>query len=115
MATPNIPCRQQDPDLWFPVGSTGPALMQEQEAKSLCFLCPIQAECLDTALKTQVDYGVWGGYSAAERRAIRRTNPNFTLRETDADHQDRTSLTRALASTTSSQTSERVGQRCYRS
>lgn len=107
MPTPPIPCRTVDPDLWFPVGTTGPALQQENRAKNLCFTCPIQAACLDTALRRGEDNGIWGGYSAAERRAILRHNPNFTLRS--KDDRSRSALTNALASTTSSQAPVGVG------
>lgn len=66
-----VPCRTQDPELWFPVGSTGPALMQEQEAIAYCQTCPIRQECLLNALERGEDHGVWGGMSAADRRALR--------------------------------------------
>lgn len=67
-----VPCRKYDPDLWFPVGSTGPALMQEREAISLCLGCPIRRECLAQALEQGIDHGVWGGMSATDRRALKR-------------------------------------------
>jgi len=33
-------CREADPDLFFPVGSTGPALRQIEAAKAVCRACP---------------------------------------------------------------------------
>ncbi len=44
-------CRQEDPDLFFPVGSSGPALLQIEEAKSVCRRCPVQEACLRWALE----------------------------------------------------------------
>lgn len=70
---PKLPCERLDPELWFPVGITGPAQLQADEAKRWCETCPIQIACLEYALTHNVEYGVWGGQSEQERRAtIRR-------------------------------------------
>jgi WhiB family transcriptional regulator, redox-sensing transcriptional regulator len=63
--------RDSDPDLFFPIASTGPALQQIAEAKAVCARCPVRACCLSYALETGQDAGVWGGASAEERRKIR--------------------------------------------
>ena len=65
-------CRDTDPDLFFPVGTTGPALEQIAAAKAVCFQCEAQAECLEFAIVTNQDSGVWGGTSEEERRVLRR-------------------------------------------
>jgi WhiB family redox-sensing transcriptional regulator len=65
-------CRDADPDLFFPVGTAGPALHQIDEAKRICRTCPAQARCLAWALDHGVGSGVWGGTTEDERRAIRR-------------------------------------------
>jgi len=65
-------CRNTDPDLFFPVGTTGPALEQIAAAKSVCFECDVRSRCLEFALTTNQDSGVWGGTSEEERRQIRR-------------------------------------------
>jgi len=65
-------CRDADPDLFFPVGTAGPALRQTEEAKRICRACPAQAPCLAWALDHGVGSGVWGGATEAERRALRR-------------------------------------------
>lgn len=65
-------CRDTDPDLFFPVGTTGQALVTIDHAKSVCQQCNVTQECLDYALDTNQDSGVWGGLSEEERRAIRR-------------------------------------------
>ena len=65
-------CRDTDPDLFFPVGTTGLALVQIEHAKQVCGQCPVTAECLDFALSTNQDSGIWGGLSEEERRVIRR-------------------------------------------
>jgi WhiB family redox-sensing transcriptional regulator len=65
-------CRSEDPDLFFPIGTSGPALMQTEQAKAVCRRCPVREECLRWALDTGECMGVWGGTSEMERRALRR-------------------------------------------
>lgn len=65
-------CRDTDPDLFFPVGTTGQALIQIERAKSVCGECPARVDCLDFALATNQDAGIWGGTSEDERRLMRR-------------------------------------------
>ncbi|MBA3605624.1 MAG: WhiB family transcriptional regulator [Acidimicrobiia bacterium] len=65
-------CRDTDPELFFPVGTTGMALVQIDRAKQVCSECAARPECLDFALATNQDSGVWGGLSEEERRVIRR-------------------------------------------
>lgn len=68
-------CREASPELFFPVGTSGPALIQTAAAKAVCRLCPVAADCLAWALASGQDFGVWGGLDEAERRAIRRREP----------------------------------------
>ncbi|MFE7391842.1 WhiB family transcriptional regulator [Streptomyces sp. NPDC057582] len=65
-------CRDEDPDLFFPIGSTGPALVQTDEAKEVCRGCPVREQCLEWAMENGQDSGVWGGLGEAERRALKR-------------------------------------------
>src|SRR3954462_13443264 len=67
-------CRDEDPELFFPVGTSGPALLQIAEAKSVCRRCPVVSECLTWALESGQDAGVWGGMREDERRALKRRN-----------------------------------------
>ena len=62
----------QDPELFFPVGNTGAAYQQIEEAKAVCRTCKVIDACLKCALDTNQDYGVWGGLSEDERRALKR-------------------------------------------
>ena len=59
-------------DLHFPIGNTGPALLQIDEAKQVCRRCPVIEPCLQWAIETGQDAGVWGGMSEDERRALKR-------------------------------------------
>ncbi|MFD3531374.1 WhiB family transcriptional regulator [Streptomyces sp. NPDC058664] len=73
-------CREEeDPDLFFPVGSTGPASLQAQEAKTVCRRCPVRRQCLAWAMEERQDFGVWGGLDEAERRALRRRTARAAL------------------------------------
>ena len=65
-------CRDEDPELFFPIGSSGPALRQRERAKAVCASCAVQGRCLEWALSAGVEHGVWGGWSEEERRASRR-------------------------------------------
>jgi WhiB family redox-sensing transcriptional regulator len=60
-------CVGEDPELFFPVGSTGPAA-----AKRVCHRCPVIAECLDWALNSGQTAGVWGGTDERERAELLR-------------------------------------------
>lgn len=65
-------CADVDPELFFPVGVTGPAVGQIAAAKAVCAGCAVQASCLEFAITTNQEYGVWGGTSEEERRVLRR-------------------------------------------
>ena len=41
-------------------------------AKSICEACPVRKECLETALRNEEPYGIWGGYTPSERHALKR-------------------------------------------
>ena len=65
-------CRCCHPKTFFPLGSTGAALDHIQAAKSICRSCPVQDACLDFALATNQEAGIWGGTDEEERRRIQK-------------------------------------------
>ncbi|WP_328966252.1 WhiB family transcriptional regulator [Streptomyces virginiae] len=65
-------CRTTDPDELFVVGAAA------NRAKALCTGCPVRTECLADALDNRVEFGVWGGMSERERRALLRRRPSVT-------------------------------------
>ncbi len=65
-------CQDLDTNIFFPVGLTGSAIDQTQRAKTICRSCPAQPACLEFALRTNQDHGVWGAHTEEERRALRR-------------------------------------------
>src|SRR5690606_35077092 len=62
----------EGPEPFFPIGPIGPALLQIEEAKAVCRRCEVVDLCLQWALETGQDAGVWGGMSEDERRALKR-------------------------------------------
>ncbi|MGH8906926.1 MAG: WhiB family transcriptional regulator [Egibacteraceae bacterium] len=65
-------CLDEDPELFFPIGTTGAAIEQTERAKGVCRDCRVTAQCLEWALDTNQDAGVWGATSEDERRTLRR-------------------------------------------
>ena len=65
-------CKDTSPELFLPIGNTGSALDAISLAKNVCSRCPSQVECLEYALDSNQDNGVWGGRSEEERRLIRK-------------------------------------------
>lgn len=67
-------CRTEDPELFFPIGEGLAALLQAEVAKRVCARCPVMDECLEWAMNTRQDAGVWGGLAEDERRSMRRAD-----------------------------------------
>ncbi|MEJ2579209.1 MAG: WhiB family transcriptional regulator [Kineosporiaceae bacterium] len=63
-------CRTADPDSLFVQGAA------QNRAKSVCMSCPVRTECLADALDNHIEFGVWGGMTERERRALLRKRPN---------------------------------------
>jgi WhiB family redox-sensing transcriptional regulator len=66
-------CRDSNPDLFFPIGTTGLALDQIDAAKDVCEACPVSRPCLEFALATNQEAGVWGATTEEERRKLRKS------------------------------------------
>jgi WhiB family redox-sensing transcriptional regulator len=63
-------CRSSDPDALFVQGAA------QNRAKAVCLSCPVRTECLSDALDHKIEFGVWGGMTERERRALLRRRPN---------------------------------------
>jgi len=77
-------CLGEDPELFFPIGSTGPALLQMEAARVVCRRCEVTEICLRWAIQSGQDAGVWGAQSDRERRAIKRLTDRTRLAERTA-------------------------------
>lgn len=74
MAGSPVPAQEVDVlVLEIPIGSSGPALLQFQDAKALCGKCTVLEQCRQWALDFGEDAGVWGALSEEERRAMKRS------------------------------------------
>ncbi|MCD0444434.1 WhiB family transcriptional regulator [Glycomyces sp. A-F 0318] len=59
-------CQESDPDALFVQGA------EQNNAKKVCRGCPVRLECLADALDNRIEFGVWGGMTERERRALLR-------------------------------------------
>jgi len=60
------------PDALFVEGAA------QREARAVCSACPVRLECLADALDNRMDFGVWGGMTERERRALLRRRPEVS-------------------------------------
>jgi WhiB family redox-sensing transcriptional regulator len=79
-------CRKSSPDELFVRGA------EQHKAKVVCQACPVRTECLAEALDNRIEWGVWGGLTERERRAVLRKRPQVTswatlLRTAREDHE----------------------------
>ncbi|MEU1404782.1 WhiB family transcriptional regulator [Streptomyces sp. NPDC005728] len=63
-------CRSTDPDELFAQGAG------QNRAKTVCTGCTVRTECLAEALDQRIEFGVWGGMTERERRALLRRRPD---------------------------------------
>ena len=63
-------CRISDPDTLFVQGAA------QNRAKAVCLGCSVRTECLADALDNNIEFGVGGGMTERERRALLRRRPN---------------------------------------
>jgi WhiB family redox-sensing transcriptional regulator len=82
---PKARCIGTDPELFFPVGTSEPALEQVAAAKRVCHHCDVRPDCLEWSLATFQDAGVWGGLDEEERRVIRRARRRAVVAEAERD------------------------------
>ncbi len=63
-------CANTDPDSLFVRGAA------QRQVRQVCFSCPVRINCLADALDSEMTFGVWGGLTERERRALLRSYPN---------------------------------------
>jgi WhiB family redox-sensing transcriptional regulator len=70
-------CRTHEPEVFFP--EQGPWMLSEiAEAKRICGGCIVRGECLEYALSNNIEYGVWGGLTRNERKALKKQGWSLT-------------------------------------
>lgn len=82
-------CSTTDPELFFPISPSGPAMRQIAQAKAICARCRIQQECLDYALEAGPIQGVWGGTTEHDRQLLRQRTRRARLRRAQERAGDR--------------------------
>lgn len=70
--TASAACNNADPDELFVTGAA------QNRAKAVCLSCPVRTECLADALDNRVEFGVWGGMTERERRAVLKRRPEVS-------------------------------------
>src|SRR6266849_3329802 len=94
--TTRAACKGTDPDELFVQGAA------QNRAKLICRGCPVRTECLADALDNGIEFGVWGGMTERERRALLRRRPEVTswrdLLERARDEYERQSIDELVAS-----------------
>ena len=65
-------CRACDPEMFFPSGGPHQVAEQVERAQQVCDGCPVQTDCLEWAVTTGADNGIWGGHTEEDRQALRR-------------------------------------------
>lgn len=63
-------CQGTDPEALFVQGAA------QHQAKKICNGCPVRTQCLADALDNRTEFGVWGGMTERERRALLRRHPD---------------------------------------
>lgn len=63
-------CRTTDPDELFVRGAA------QRKAAVICRHCPVMQECGADALDNKVEFGVWGGMTERQRRALLKQHPD---------------------------------------
>ncbi|MER7680285.1 WhiB family transcriptional regulator [Streptomyces sp. NPDC096934] len=66
----NAACGSSDADDLFADSA------RQRQAKAVCAGCPVRTECLAEALDERIEFGVWGGLTERDRRALLRRRPN---------------------------------------
>lgn len=65
-------CRKEDPELFFPIGDSGPARVQAEQAKAVCRRCPVLNWCGAWVMEHRQEDGVWAATTPDERRSVAR-------------------------------------------
>ena len=66
-------CRGNHSHLFFPpstVERKDERERREEKAKAICMVCPVRVPCLEFAMAIREPYGIWGGLTEADRRAV---------------------------------------------
>ena len=79
--TPKCATAGADPEMWFPLAEETDELTYKsmRYARELCSGCPLIDQCLETALRTGENFGIWGGLTSFERRLLSEARVTLEL------------------------------------
>ena len=60
-----VACKPEQMDLFFSELKSKVA-----KAKAICDTCPVKAQCLEFALSDEIEFGIFGGVTPSERKAM---------------------------------------------
>jgi WhiB family transcriptional regulator, redox-sensing transcriptional regulator len=63
-------CRETDPDEMFVRGAA------QHKAAVICRHCPVLQDCAAEALDNKLEFGIWGGMTERQRRALLKQHPD---------------------------------------
>lgn len=72
-------CSTKNPDELFVTGAA------QRQAASICRHCPVLQQCGADALDNKVEFGVWGGMTERQRRALLKEHPDVVSWSTFLD------------------------------
>ncbi len=88
----NTLCAQTDPEVFFPKKGSSSA-----EAKRICDVCDVRAQCLAFALANSERFGIWGGLSVRERDRLRKSQAAESRTRSQMLRQERNKTVVAMA------------------
>lgn len=62
----------ENKDIFFPEYSTE----DKRKARAYCWRCPVSDECLDYALRYNIQHGIFAGLLPDERKKIKKASEN---------------------------------------
>lgn len=98
-------CVSMDTDIFYPEGTKNGPVWDSPDwetPRRVCMGCDVRQQCLDYAMATEEEWGVWGGFTPDERRAAKRHGLILDLpatRNGSKNSLDRTTLDSMLAQT----------------
>jgi WhiB family redox-sensing transcriptional regulator len=72
-------CATAEPDLFFPISAAGRSQAETSRARAVCHRCAVREDCLDYAMATGQQYGIWGGLTEDERQRLQTTAARLTI------------------------------------
>jgi WhiB family redox-sensing transcriptional regulator len=72
-------CKTAEPELFFPISASGRSRADTARARAICHDCPVRQACLDYAMATAQQHGIWGGFTEEERHRRRRAQARQRL------------------------------------